>query len=563
MLMPCHRFTRLSILLIVLLVLNGCARQVDPVVLETSLQYAQNAVSNAQQLQAETYAKEQLENARQLLEQAKSVEDGTQSLELAFQAQMEAQIAGAQARQQIAEQQINQVRKADLKVTLEEMEYKIRTAQMHQEIAEERAKRALTRVLRAEQRAESAEAEADEAREDARTALARGEVKLAVSEAQLFLDAAKETEAMTHAQDDYQTTVDLIKQASALIDQGKFEQAKAAAIQAKAQAKVTHSVTTSAISKVVASKAGAQTEVTVAIARAQVELDRADSVNAFVHAEEFFQQATTKLTDATQALKSEAHDEAIRLARQAEKLARKAYSVAESAERQRKAEEAKEEQIAQAKDVIFKVEEGISLEAGTQVPNLASELYEQAKTLFADAQEALGNGNHQRTLAVGRQSLEALNRAIKKAQQIEFVEKRIIDAAGMISSAQTAQTHTGVLIRFSGDLFKSGSTELNPKFFPMFRQLAEIIKANPGYSVRLEGHSDSIGDAKSNLKLTERRVDALVIYLVEECGVPKEQLTAVGLGEDKPIATNVNKDGRAKNRRIDTIILTRRSELDN
>ena len=561
--MQCHRFTTIPVLLVILLVLIGCAGQVDPIVLETSLQYAQNAVSNARRMQAETYAKEQLEKATQLLEQAESVEDGIQSLELAFQAQMEAQIAGAQARQRIAEQQIDQVRKADLKVMIQEMEYKVKTAQTRQAIAEERAKRALIRALRAEQRAETAQAEAYEAREDAQTALARAKVKLAISEAQLFLDVAKETEAMTHAQDDYQATVDLIKQANVLINRGKFEEAKEAAVQAKARAKVAHSVATSAISKVVASKAGAQTEVTFAIARAQVELDRADDANAFVHAEEFFQQATTKLGDATQALKSEQHDEAIRLARQAESIARKAYNVAESVERQRKAEEAREEQIAQAKDVIFKVEEGINLEAGTQVPNLASGLYEQAKTLFADAQEALGNEDYQHTLAIGRQSLEVLNRAIEKAKQIESVEKRIIDAAGVISSAEITQTQMGVLIRFSGDLFKSGSTELNPKFFPMFRQLAEIIKPTADYSVRIEGHSDSVGDAKTNLKLTEKRAAVFMTYLVEKCGVPKEQMTAVGLGESKPIATNVNKAGRAKNRRIDTIIFTRESEVDN
>ena len=561
--MQCHRFTTIPVLLVILLVLIGCAGQVNPIVLETSLQYAQNAVSNARRMQAETYAKEQLEKATQLLEQAESVEDGIQSLELAFQAQMEAQIAGAQARQRIAEQQIDQVRKADLKVMIQEMEYKVKTAQTRQAIAEERAKRALIRALRAEQRAETAQAEADEAREDAQTALARAKVKLAISEAQLFLDVAKETEAMTYAQDDYQATVDLIKQANALINRGKFEEAKEAAVQAKARAKVAHSVATSALSKVVASKAGAQTEVTVAIARAQVELDRADDANAFVHAEEFFQQATTKLGDATQALKSEQHDEAIRLARQAESIARKAYNVAESVERQRKAEEAREEQIAQAKDVIFKVEEGINLEAGTQVPNLASGLYEQAKTLFADAQEALGNEDYQHTLAIGRQSLEVLNRAIEKAKQVESVEKRIMDAAGVISSAEIAQTQMGVLIRFSGDLFKSGSTELNPKFFPMFRQLAEIIKPTADYSVRIEGHSDSVGDAKTNLKLTEKRAAVFMTYLVEKCGVPKEQMTAVGLGESKPIATNVNKAGRAKNRRIDTIIFTRESEVDN
>ena len=78
--------------------------------------------------------------------------------------------------------------------------------------------------------------------------------------------------------------------------------------------------------------------------------------------------------------------------------------------------------------------------------------------------------------------------------------------------------------------------------------------------MRIEGHSDSSGGTEVNLRLTQRRADAFMKYLAEKCDVPLERLTAIGLGEDHPIADNNSQVGRNRNRRIDTILLTREIE---
>jgi outer membrane protein OmpA-like peptidoglycan-associated protein len=563
------------ILLVILLMASGCAGTVNPILLETSLQDAQNAILNAQRVQAtlapdsvgtEEYAKEQIEKATKLMEEAQDAQlagDGSRSLELAFQAQIEARIAAAQVRQRVYQAQIDKAHKDRLSAVLEAMEYQIKTAQTRQAIAEEREARALARAARAEERADIARAEATEARADKQNALIRTETKLAISEAQLYLDAAEEVEAMTHATSAYQAAQKLINQAVSLMNQEQFNQAKTIAAQAREQAKAARIAASAVINKTQAAKANVYTDAKISITRAQVEIDRAESINAFIHAEEFYQHATSKLKEANAALQLEQYDQVLRLAGQAEGIAREAYNISEPAERQRKAGEAQKEQIAQAKDAIFKATEGINREQRTLVPDLAPELYKQAKTSLTDAQTALSKNNYQHTITAGRKSIEALNRAIEKAKQIEAIEARIIEAATAIPSAEIGHTKKGVMVRFSGNLFKSGSEELNPAFFPRLTQLSGIIKVFTDANVLIEGHSDSSGSADANLRLTKKRANAFMKHLAEKCGVPTERMTAVGLGESQPIATNMNKPGQARNRRIDTIILTRERAGDN
>ena len=562
-------------LLVIFLIASGCAGTVNPILLETSLQDAQNAILNAQRVQAtlapdsvgtEEYAKEQIQKATKLMEEAQEAQlagDGSRSLELAIQAQIEAKIAAAQVRQRVYRAQIDKAHEDSLSAVIEAMEYQIKTAQTRQAIAEEREARALARAARAEERADTARAEATEARADKQKALIRNETQLAISEAQLYLAAAEEVQAKTYAAGTYQAAQKLINQATSLMNQEQFNQAKSIAVQAKEQAKSARITAYAIISKAEAAKASVYTDAKIAIVRAQVEIDRAESINAFIHAEEFYKHATEKLKEANASLQLEQYDQVLRLAGQAEGIAREAYNIAEPKEQRRKAGEAQQEQIAQAKDAIFKATEGINREKRTLVPDLAPTLYQEAQTLLTDAQTALNENNYQHALTAGRKSVEALNSAIEKAKQIEAIEARIIEAATAIPSAEIGHTKKGVMVRFSGNLFKSGSAELNPTFFPKLTQLAGIIKVFTDANVLIEGHSDSSGSAEANRRLTEKRANTFMKYLAEKCGVPMERMTAEGLGESQPIATNMNKLGQAKNRRIDTIILTRERADDN
>ena len=553
----------------VLMVLGfiSCAATVDPILLESSLSDTQRAISEARQLGAEEYAAETFNKASRLFEGARQAQrdgDGILSIELAFWAGLEAQIAGAQARQRIAQNRIDEADAEALRAMIQEMEYKTQSAQVRQLIAEEKTRRALARALRAEQQAIAAHEESIQARKDAQNALLRSQIQVGIDKVELVLNDAKGTGALTYASDDYQTARNLIAQTRAALSQDNFDEAKSLATEAESYANRARIAAVAgknaAVSESQAAKLEAHTNAKVAIARAQFEIDRAEKVSAFEHAAELFQRAIASLESANMALVGEQYDRALQLAAQAESSAHDAFTTAEPIERERLAKEALEEQIAQAKDAVFRAEEALNQKASIAKTLLPS-LHEQAKTLLADATQAIVDENYDHAIEAGRQSYDHLITAIEKGKEIEAIETQILEAATAVPDAETGRSEKGALIRFSGNLFQQGSSEINPKFLPKIGQLAEVLKAFADYKVRIEGHSDSSGGTDVNLRLTQRRADAFMKYLAEECGIPMERMTALGLGEDHPIADNNFRAGRDRNRRIDTILLTREIEI--
>src|SRR5262249_10263236 len=77
--------------------------------------------------------------------------------------------------------------------------------------------------------------------------------------------------------------------------------------------------------------------------------------------------------------------------------------------------------------------------------------------------------------------------------------------------------------------------------------------------VRVEGHTDNVpihtAAFASNWELSTARATEVVQFLVERCGIPATRLSAAGFGEYRPRMTNDTEEGRAKNRRVDLIIL--------
>ena len=538
----------------------GCGGKVDSILLETSLQNAQSAVSDAQRLDAEVYAKTGITWAMKLLEDARGAQragDGAHSLELAYQAQMEAKISGIHARQSVVQLQIDQAKTEILDVIIQEKNHEVQAAQTRQAIAEELTSRALDRAGRAEKQAIDAQAVADEAKKAAQKSMRYHETQLAISEAKHVLNFANEAGATVRAPVDYKAAENLIAEALALLQRDVFDDAADLASQAKERAQNARLASVKAAGAASAKKTEAFTTARLSIAAAQTEINRAESVYASIHAEDLFQRATSALEQADISLNAEQYLQALQKAGQAENLARQAYTAAEVIDRQRRTQEVLEEQIAQAKDAIFKAEESIEGQRETEVPNLAPELYKRANALLTDARTALTDENYESAIKFAKQSQEVLDEAIGNAKQVEAVENRIIEAAGALSFADVEKSERGILIRFSGNLFDSGSAKLNAKFLPRVKQLAEVIKDFPNYDVRIEGHSDSSGSEEANLRLTEKRASAFKKYLVEQCGAPDERLGTVGFGETAPIVADIDNSSKAKNRRIDTIILTR------
>jgi len=86
------------------------------------------------------------------------------------------------------------------------------------------------------------------------------------------------------------------------------------------------------------------------------------------------------------------------------------------------------------------------------------------------------------------------------------------------------------------------------------KKFAEFLKENPGYQVIIYGHTDSRGEAEDNKILSQKRADSVKEALIEH-GVSETRLTAIGMGEEHPIADNTFKAGRQKNRRIEVELI--------
>lgn len=98
--------------------------------------------------------------------------------------------------------------------------------------------------------------------------------------------------------------------------------------------------------------------------------------------------------------------------------------------------------------------------------------------------------------------------------------------------------------------FDFDKSVIRPEGKPVLDEAITVLKEEPGITIVVEGHTDSIGTDAYNMKLSERRADAVADYLAAG-GVSRKRMSTVGFGESKPVASNETEDGRAQNRRVE------------
>ncbi|CZE47773.1 OmpA family protein [Campylobacter geochelonis] len=107
------------------------------------------------------------------------------------------------------------------------------------------------------------------------------------------------------------------------------------------------------------------------------------------------------------------------------------------------------------------------------------------------------------------------------------------------------------VIRLNLDVnFAFDSAKITPDYMKKIETVSDFLLEHKDYSVILEGHTDSVGAAAYNQKLSEKRAVSVKNALAD-LGVANERITTVGMGETQPIADNATKQGRAENRRVD------------
>jgi outer membrane protein OmpA-like peptidoglycan-associated protein len=113
----------------------------------------------------------------------------------------------------------------------------------------------------------------------------------------------------------------------------------------------------------------------------------------------------------------------------------------------------------------------------------------------------------------------------------------------------------GLRVTFeSGILFETNSSTLNSSSQESLTKFAQSLQNNPETNVAISGHTDNTGSDAINQPLSERRAQSVSNFLIGK-GVAKSRMTTVGNGSNQPVADNNTVDGRAKNRRVEIVIL--------
>lgn len=139
-------------------------------------------------------------------------------------------------------------------------------------------------------------------------------------------------------------------------------------------------------------------------------------------------------------------------------------------------------------------------------------------------------------------------------QEAELASEQAQSLRRQLENLQLRQTESGVVVTLGDVLFETGQAELRTDARSSLIEVVDLLQSEPEKKIRIEGHTDSVGSAEANLRLSERRAGSVLETLVS-LGVDRSRVTTVGMGEDFPIATNDTEEGRSRNRRVDVILL--------
>ena len=540
------------LLLVTCFIVSGCpAPEIDEVILATQFQDAQQAIDNAAALEAEPLVPEEFGRAVKLLNFARNSRergDIPQSAEFAYQAELVAQIASAKARQHHARQKVVAVREQIYQKIIKAHEYELEIARIREAILEEQFARALSSRDKEQQQTEQLSTELSHLK----TSLRQTELRLSLTRVESLVNVSKYTDPAIETTADYERAQASIASIANLIEQEAFAEAEDAISDAQ---RLVESLYQSARENQKL-EAEARTSAHVAIAKAEVIIQRAQYLNASQHAPQQFQEATGQLQRAKQELATNNYQQAQQFAQQTQQTAGKTIIIAEVAEFKQRAQTELDRRKAEAQQAVDALKRKLTAQARTKVPQLEARLYELANTAHIKAKTALANKEYEGAVKTAAEGGDYLERAIANTQRIMSAKSDLLKAARQIPKAIVIEQTDGVLIRIRGNAFAHGSTQLQKEFSATFEQLARVLRRDnfSSYAVQIEAHTSALGNANVNRNVSMGRADTIKRFLVEE-RVNPERLTAVGLGETQPIVEDgPNKE--VQNRRIDIIIRT-------
>src|SRR5438128_2360441 len=170
----------------------------------------------------------------------------------------------------------------------------------------------------------------------------------------------------------------------------------------------------------------------------------------------------------------------------------------------------------------------------------------------------VSTGTHKQTLAELEQARKALESSkMQAAAEADRLQKQLVDVntrvAGLMSGTTTAQEEIARLQKRASEL-EAETARANE----LVKQVSDIMKNVTDKQIRIEGHTDNVPIGaklkerfQTNWELSTARATSVVRYLIEDGGVDRANLLAVGYADTKPLASNDTEEGRTANRRIE------------
>lgn len=145
-------------------------------------------------------------------------------------------------------------------------------------------------------------------------------------------------------------------------------------------------------------------------------------------------------------------------------------------------------------------------------------------------------------------------------RRFHIARVRIVEGASMAEGLVTVDAETMAReidasghVALYGVLFDVDSSTLRPESESAVAEIAEFLRANPGVDLYVVGHTDNTGGFDHNMRLSQRRANAVAEALESSHAVASGRLHPVGVGPVAPVASNATEEGRAQNRRVELV----------
>ena len=154
-------------------------------------------------------------------------------------------------------------------------------------------------------------------------------------------------------------------------------------------------------------------------------------------------------------------------------------------------------------------------------------------------------------IAKASQAAEAANTNANNARTEALAATKVVDTkVDALDKASKRLVYEVVLSEDSGN-FKFGKTLLPDEAKAKIDEMVAHLKQDPkNVFIEIEGHTDNVGDKLINQKIGLERAEAVKRYLYEQHQIPLHKMNVISYGEDKPVAPNKTREGRAQNRRV-------------